>query len=156
MKGDDCRMTPEAIKDTVRRQFEIITTAAADRASEVVTENYINHESHRQPPDCRVPGPAGFAAAIRWLNAIFSDLEFDEKLLLCDGDHAVFYCVMRGRQTGPFGGIAGVGQRVSIRQTNLFRLSGGRIAEHWMTQEDLTLLSQLGIDMSAIEQQLSG
>lgn len=132
-------------RNTIRRNFEIVASGAADRAAEVVTDDYVNHESGRQPPECRVPGPAGFAAAIRWLNSIFSDLEFDEKLLICEGDYAALHCVMSGRHTGAVGGMPPTGRRVSVRQIQLFRLSGGRIAEHWMTQDDLSLLSQLGL-----------
>ncbi|HLH69077.1 MAG TPA: ester cyclase [Candidatus Dormibacteraeota bacterium] len=140
----------EVNRATVRRAFEIISSGAADRAAEVVTDEYVNHAGIQQPPQCRVPGPAGFAAAIRWINAVFSDLRFNEKLLVCDENHAAFHCVMTGRQTGTLGGIAPTGRAVSIAQTHLFRMAGGRIAEHWLTQDDVGLLQQIGVPAGTV------
>jgi predicted ester cyclase len=140
----------EMNRATVRRTFEIISSGADDRAAEVVTDDYVNHAANQQPPECRVPGPAGFAAAIRWINAIFSDLQFEEKLLTCDEDHAAFHCVMTGRQTGMLGGIVPTGCTVSIAQTHRFRMVGGRIAEHWLTQNEVSLPQQMGTPAGTI------
>lgn len=136
-------MTSPPNKDVIRRNFEIVAAGEADRAAEVVTGDYINHESGRQPPECRVPGPAGLAAAIRWLNSIFSDVEFSEQFLICEGDLAAFHGTLSGRHTGAAEGMPPTGRRVWVRQTHMFRLSDGKIAEHWMTQDDLSLLEQL-------------
>jgi ketosteroid isomerase-like protein len=140
----------EVNRATVRRTFEIISSGADDRAAEVVTDEYVNHAGAQQPPQCRVPGPAGFAAAIRWINAVFSDLRFDERLLVCDEDHAAFHCVMTGRQTGALGSIPPTGRVVSIVQTHLFRMRGGRIAEHWLMQDDAGLLEQIGVPTEVV------
>lgn len=135
----------ELNRATVRRSFEIIPSGADDRAAEMVTDDYVNHAPGQQPPECRVPGPGGLAAAIRWINAAFSDLRFSEKLLVSEEYHAAFHCVMTARQTGAFAGLPPTERAVSITQTHLFRICGGRIAEHWLTQDDgLGLLRQLG------------
>ena len=51
---------------------------------------------------------------------------------------------MSGRQKRPFAGVPRR-QQVSVRQPHRLRMSGGRIAEHWMRQENPALLTQLGV-----------
>jgi predicted ester cyclase len=43
---------------------------------------------------------------------------------------------MRGTHRGAFQGIAPTGKRVEVRAIDMFRISGGKIVEHWGHADD--------------------
>jgi steroid delta-isomerase-like uncharacterized protein len=65
--------------------------------------------------------------------------------LVADGDRVVARWSFVGAQTGPYLGRPASGRRVSVTGMNLFRLSGGRVAELWVNADDLGELEQLGL-----------
>jgi predicted ester cyclase len=45
---------------------------------------------------------------------------------------------------GEVEGVAGRGQRVEVDHIHIWRMAEGRLAEHWMVRDDLSMLRQLG------------
>ncbi len=52
--------------------------------------------------------------------------------------------VFRGTHEGDFLGIPATGNRVTMEAIHIYRLSGGRLAEHWVARDDLGMMRQLG------------
>lgn len=97
----------------------------------------------------------------------FPDLTVDVELLAAEGDLVAVRVVMRGTHTGPFqisllshegdddgprpgGGHVGPpplppsGRAIELEQHHFVRFENGRGVEHWMVQDTLGLLQQLG------------
>ena len=59
-------------------------------------------------------------------------------------DKVVARTTMRGTQRGEFFGIPPIGKAVSMVGVHVFRIADGKIAEHWGSNDDLSLMRQLG------------
>jgi len=118
------------------------------------TADAINREAKDEPPDTRGAGPDAMYATARWLRTAFSDLTWTVHDVARDGDLIVLHATMSGRQTGPFvayrpdAEVAAVfpprGRTFAVTQTHWFRMSDGKVAEHWANRDDLAMGQQLG------------
>ncbi|MEU8814843.1 ester cyclase [Actinoplanes sp. NPDC048796] len=139
---------------TCVRSMQLMASGDLDELSEVVHPEAVNREARDEPPDCRVAGPAGFAATARWLRSAFADLTFEVHEALASGDLVVVHCTMSGRQVGPFvtydeqGRVAQAfpptGRRMAVTQTHWLRMRDGLVVEHWANRDDLGQGVQLG------------
>jgi predicted ester cyclase len=83
---------------------------------------------------------------ITWLRAQFSDFAPVIEAVVEDGDTTVVRVRAEGTNDGPLNGvIPPTGKRFSSTQTHWYRTDGGKLAEHWATRDDLTMLLQLGL-----------
>lgn len=118
------------------------------------TADALNRESEDEPPDTRGTGPAAMYATAVWLRTAFSDLTWQVHDVAQDGDLVVVHATMSGRQTGPFvayrpDGAVEIafpprGRTFAVTQTHWFRMSDGRVCEHWANRDDLAMGQQLG------------
>ena len=118
------------------------------------TADAVNREAKTEPPDTRGTGPAAMYATATWLRTAFSDLSLQILDVVHDRDRVVVHVTMSGRQTGPFvaytpdGEVAVAfpprGRTFTVTQTHWFRMSDGRVAEHWANRDDLGMGQQLG------------
>jgi predicted ester cyclase len=118
------------------------------------TADAVNREAKTEPPDTRGTGPSALYATARWLRIAFSDLTWQILDVAHDHDLVVVHATMSGRQTGPFvayrpdGEVEVVfpprGRTFTVTQTHWFRMSEGKVAEHWANRDDLGMGQQLG------------
>jgi predicted SnoaL-like aldol condensation-catalyzing enzyme len=59
------------------------------------------------------------------------DLSITIEDVMVEGDRVAARVVMRGTHRGEFQGIAPTGKRVEVRAIDMFRISDGKIVEHW-------------------------
>lgn len=114
----------------------------------------VNREAIAEPPATRGAGPAAFHATGEWLRSAFSDLAWTTERDIADGDLAVTYGRLSGRQTGEFvvwtpeGAVerafAPTGKAFSARQAHFQRVVGGLVVEHWAVRDDQGMALQLG------------
>jgi predicted ester cyclase len=66
--------------------------------------------------------------------------------LLADGDFVICHNTWSGTYQGTvFRGIPGPqGKRFSVEHVHIYRITDGRIAEHWVVRDDLGMLLQTG------------
>lgn len=79
------------------------------------------------------------------LAAAYRDPRFTIEDLVADRDRAVVRWTFEGTNIGPLYGLPATGRRVTISGMNLFRVAAGRIAELWVSADDLGELEQLGV-----------
>lgn len=142
---------PIAVAIASMRAMESGTLADFDL---LYTADAVNREAESEPPDTRGTGPEALYATARWLRSAFSDLTWQVLDVVRDDDLVVVHATMSGRQTGPFvaygpdAEIAAVfpplGRTFTVTQTHWFRISDGRVAEHWANRDDLGMGQQLG------------
>lgn len=87
----------------------------------------------------------GFAQAI-W--AGFPDVEASYQPLVVNDDMVTVYATVNATHTGEFFGIPATGKKVSWTEIHVFRISGDRIAEHWVEANLSGLVQQLTADGS--------
>jgi predicted ester cyclase len=97
--------------------------------------------------DLYAPGVA--AAARRWVSpflASFSDLDMHVVEVVSEGDRAVARFSCSGTHTGTWRGHPPTGRRfTNVAEVYFFRFEGGRIAQAWGLEDNLTRLQHLGL-----------
>ena len=98
----------------------------------------------RTLPPGRPQGVAGPLAASEKFRAAVPDLSCEIEQMIVAGDRVVAHLHFHGHFTGRFAETIGEGQAIDFIATDIYRVSGGRIAEDWHLEDNLTLLQQLG------------
>jgi predicted ester cyclase len=111
------------------------------RADEYVHPDYVNHEAAAHRP----PGPEGMRQTVSWLRDAFSELRFDVRDAIADGDRVALRVQMSGVHTGPLMGMPPTNKPFSVQHIHIFCVADGKIVEHWANRDDLGGMSQLGL-----------
>jgi len=74
----------------------------------------------------------------------FPDQQMTLDVLVAEGDHVAFWGKFSGTQEGPMGPFPPTGRRLESQIGGMFRIETGRIAELWVTWDNLAGLIQLG------------
>jgi predicted ester cyclase len=80
---------------------------------------------------------------IREAEAAFPGYELIVDQMVSDGDTVALRGTMHGTHLGAFAGIEATGKKVSAGLMLFYRLSEGRIVEHWMQLDSMSLVHQL-------------
>ena len=146
---------PDTPADVVLRLFEdLYTRNESEAADRLLASNFVNHEAAAE----RSSGPQGAKETAAWLHATFSDLRFDIEDVISDGKSVVVMVVMSGRHTGaagPFAQMPVTGRSFQSRQIHIWRVSDGRVTDHWAVRDDLGWMTQLGL-LSALSERWGG
>ena len=105
---------------------------------ELATEDFTAHTFGPLPPG-REPLKQAMARA----GAGVSDAEFRVEDVIAEGDRVVVRLTTSAVQSGTFMGVPPSGRRYSISEIHIFRIRGGRVAEHWHEFDRAALLRQL-------------
>ncbi|HSK15612.1 MAG TPA: ester cyclase [Gaiellaceae bacterium] len=136
-------MASERNKRLARRALEeIYEKGDLGAADELVHPEFVDHEpAHPDSPT----GPESVKRTVRSLHEAFADLRFEVRDEIAEGDKVVQLVVVSGRHVGPLMGRAPTGREFAVRHVYVWRIAGGRIAEHRGSRDDLGLLGQLGL-----------
>lgn len=90
-------------------------------------------------------GPEVFKQRHAALHQVYSEPHFAVEDLIAEGDKVLLRWSFCGRHTGPVLGAAPTGNQVMVGGMNIFRFVDGKIAELWVSADDLGELRQLGV-----------
>lgn len=65
--------------------------------------------------------------------------------LIAEGDKVVLRFTLRATHLGEFMGIPATGKDISVPGVIIYRIAGGKIAQHWMQIDSVGMLQQLGV-----------
>jgi predicted ester cyclase len=99
---------------------------------------------HTLPPG-RPQGPEGPSFASKNFRTAVPDLGVEVKKLIVAGDYVTVHMEFKGHFTGTFGTTKGQGQAIDFIATDLLKVTDGRITDNWHIEDNLTLLSQMGV-----------
>jgi steroid delta-isomerase-like uncharacterized protein len=130
-------------KDVVRRLIvEIYNGGNIDLADELLDPEYVGHN----PIPGQPPKVEGFKWAMRHLRNAFPDFHVAIESLTAEDDRVVAQLTARGTQQGPFQGLPPLNHKAEWQGIRIFRLSNGRIVEHWGVWDTLSMMQQLTND----------
>ncbi|MBR7411467.1 ester cyclase [Klebsiella quasipneumoniae] len=125
----------------VARQYATFWNTGDDAlARAALAENFID----KTPPEGRQQGPEGAILASRAFRQAVPDLRCDVEQMIVAGDRVVSHLHFHGHFTGTFGTRKGKGQNIDFIATDIYQISGGKIAANWHIEDNLTLMKQLG------------
>ena len=127
-------------RDIVRRYARMFDTGDFDEADELFAPDFIVR--HLDAPELDREGWKGFS---RPFVSGFSERRLAVEDLVTEGDQVVARMRFSGRHTGEFFGVAATGREIRFTGMVWFRISEGKIVEHWGEFDALGLLQQLGV-----------
>ena len=134
--------TVQANKQIVREAFEVVGSGDYQQMGEYIAQNYTRH--CQATPDIEVSSLEDFKEFIRQDRKIFPDQEMEVHKLVAENDLVAFWGTYQGTQTGQFGPFPPTDKRTTLDFSGIHRLQDGKIAETWITWDNLTVLRQLG------------
>lgn len=133
----------EQNKQLIRRGVdEVWNRGNLDAANEMLASDFVNHATGLLEETTGSEGIKTFFGALR---SAFPDLTFTIEDHIAEGDRVVTRWSAVGTHKGDFQGIPATGKRVQISGTDIDRIENGKIAECWMSMDELGLLQQLGV-----------
>jgi predicted SnoaL-like aldol condensation-catalyzing enzyme len=128
-------------KDVVTRFYnDVFIGHDMSRIDDYMRDDYIQHNA-----DC----PQGKSGFLEFFDSIFSavpDFRYTLLKMVAQDDIVMAYSTTRGTHTGgEWLGQEATGTKLEFNVVDVFRLEGGKIAEHWDVADTFTFFSQLGI-----------
>jgi predicted ester cyclase len=133
----------ERNKAVCRRWIEVFNERDDAAEADVRTQDYVAHA-----PASLEPTPLDSEAWTRFLSGFveaFPDLHLTVEDAVAEGDLVAQRVHFAGTHTGEFQGLPPTNRKVTFSGLELNRLVDGRVAEHWVELDSLTLLQQLGL-----------
>lgn len=129
-------------KSIVRRFAEAVNNRDLDVLDDLVAPDFVRH--CQATPGIQICSRDEFKRFLQddWTGV--PDAQTTPQFLVAEGDLVALYCTYAGTQTGHWGPLPPTGRRVEFDFSGVFRLAGGKIAELWLTWDNLAVLTQLG------------
>lgn len=89
-------------------------------------------------------GVAGPVGRIRDRLVGFPDLTTGIEDMFVSGDKLAITLMWRGTHTGSYGGVAGTGKHVEVRDSAIWHFKDGKVTEIFTLQDQFGLLKQIG------------
>jgi steroid delta-isomerase-like uncharacterized protein len=138
-------MSTEANKAIVRRFYEeVFNQRNVDAIDELVQPEFLNHD----PTPVASRDPESMKQFIHIITQAFPDHHHAIEDLIAEGDKVVMRCTLTATHQGQFPGFLEMpptGKSICQRQIHILRVQDGKVAEHWVVRDDLTMMQQLGV-----------
>jgi steroid delta-isomerase-like uncharacterized protein len=135
-------VSPDDNKAILRAYVEtIFNQKQVDRADELVAPDYVDHAALPG----QAPGLEGAKKKWAMYLAGIPDLRVTIEEMVAEGDKVGVRRSYEGTHRGELLGVPPTGKQVRIGGISIFRLAGGKIAEHWEQLDRLALMQQLGV-----------
>jgi steroid delta-isomerase-like uncharacterized protein len=117
---------------------DVFEQGRTDVVDQLVTADFVSHPLPGAGPDV-------MKQAISRVSTGLSDARFQIQDVIADGDRVAVRLTSTATQVGDFMGMPPTGRSYTIEEIHIFRISDGRIAEHWHQGDMLGMLRQLGL-----------
>jgi predicted ester cyclase len=134
--------TTEDIKPLLQRFEHAMNARQSEQLDELVAPNFVRH--CQATPWINVRSLEQFKEFLRLDAAMFPDNVQTFERILVEGDMAAIWATYEGTQTGHMGPFPPSGKKAKFNFSGVLRVERGKIAELWLTWDNLTILTQLG------------
>jgi steroid delta-isomerase-like uncharacterized protein len=133
----------EENKAVVRRFVEEVQSKhRLDLVDELFDPDYIDHAVPAGTPPAQ--GTGYFKQFYTKMLRAFPNMQGTIHDQIAEGDKVTTRKTFRGTHRGEFMGIPPTGKEVELLIIDIFRVTRGKLAEHWGAWDRLSLLEQLG------------
>ena len=135
-------MSTDENKALFRRLIEeILNKGNLALIDELFSPDYVDHN----PVPGIAAGSEGLKQMFAMFRSAFSDLRITVEDLIAEDDKVVGRVAARGTHRGELMGIAATGKQIDMGEIHIFRVVGGKAAEHWGISDDMGMMQQLGV-----------
>jgi len=136
------RTTSEENNVLVRRFGEAMNTRQLDLLDELVAAGFVRH--CQATPEVDVRSLQGFKDFLRQDAAVFPDSVQTLQHIVAEGDLVAIWATYSGTQRGQMGPFPPSGKKMQLDFGAVLRVEDGKIAELWVTWDNMAALAQLG------------
>jgi len=130
-------------KELALATFEVLRSGELDGLDDLVAADYVRH--CQATPDIEVTSLQAFKEYLRREAETFPTPEITVTHLLSEDNLVAFWATYAGVQEGQMGPYEATGKRMEIEFAGVHRIENGKIAETWVTWDNLAGLTQLGL-----------
>lgn len=130
------------IRDLIHRLEEAMNSRELDLLDDIIADDFVRH--CEATPDFDVRSREDFKEFLRQNSSSFPDNVQTFVQVVVEGDRAGIWTTYEGTQTGPLGPFPPSGRSVRFDFGGIFRVQDGKLAELWVTWDNMTILGQLG------------
>jgi predicted ester cyclase len=138
----------EDAKTVIRSWYEALHRHDRERVEALLAPEFTNHDPVGPGSPYSSDGP-GTLDDVGALHETFPDLDVILADIFAERSNVVARVIIRGTQLGRLLNLPPSGRRAAVMGNEIWRVSGGRIVEHWGRFEELDLLQQLSVLPSA-------
>jgi steroid delta-isomerase-like uncharacterized protein len=134
-----------AASDMPAKFAAALTRRDIDAFAALFADDYVNHQmsAAASPPAAGVTPKQGTAAFFAARLKGLPDLEVSVEAMVANGDRVAASFVYAGTHQGVYLGMAPTGRKLRFTSCDIFRIGGGRIAEHWGMGDIAGALAQM-------------
>jgi len=111
---------------------------------EVLSPNYVRHCQAMPPELQEIRGTEVFKAFVAdFVNAV-SDCKDEIDFIFADSNMVAYVTTTTGIQTGPMGDLPASGKDFMLKNIVIQRIENGKVAETWISWDNVAMLTQLG------------
>jgi len=129
---------------TIRYIHSELAKGNIDAFDEVLAPNYVRHCQAMPPELQEMRGSEQLKAFVGDFISAVSDLNETFDVFVADSDKVAYVTTMTAVQTGPMGGLPASNKPFTCVNIIIQRFENGKIAETWVSWDNVAMLSQLG------------
>lgn len=130
-------------RDVVAEMFESVNRNDLAALDALIRTDYVRH--CQATPDLVVDSLTAFKEFLEADKRTFPDRKIEVVRLVAEGDYVAFLAVYHGTQRGPLGDFQPTDRAMRLDMSGLHRLKEGKIAETWVTWDNMAAFRQLGL-----------
>ena len=134
--------TTEHNKAVIRRFLEAWNNRRPEAFDELIAPDVVRH--CQATPAVKISSLDQLKEFLQQDTATFPDSRQTIVHMVAEGDLVGLWATYDGTQRGPIGPLPASGARTQFDFGAVFRMADGKIAEWWVTWDNLTILQQLG------------
>jgi len=138
------REMEEQNKTLVQRIHAEVSKGNLEIFDEVLSPDYVRHCQAMPPELQEIHGAEIFKAFVaEFVNAV-SDCNDKIEFILADSNMVAYVTTTTGTQTGQMGDLPASGKEFMLKNIVIQRIENGKIAETWISWDNVSMLTQLG------------
>ena len=114
-----------------------------DRLDDVMSANFVRH--CEPTPGLVIKDLDGYKAFLNAFTEAFPDNVQTVEHMAVDDDMIGVFATYEGTHLGQFGSFAPTGKHAKFSFAGVFRVEDDKLAEFWITWDQMTILGQLGL-----------
>ena len=135
----------EKNKSIVRDYLEEVWNKKnSDAMERFIASDYVRHCEAMPPPLQELRGVEGLKEMFSMTTAAFPDWNEQIEILSAEKDKVAYLSKARAAQKGLFGPFPASGKKFKVTIIGIHRIENGKIAETWVTWDNVAWLTQLG------------
>ena len=134
--------TPKQNKTVIRRFFEAWNNRQPEAFAELIAPDVVRH--CQATPAIEIHNLDQLKEFLAQDTAVFPDSRQTLVHVVAENDFVGVWGVYEGTQNGPIGPLPASGLKTQFDFGGVFRLADGKIAEWWITWDNVRILRQLG------------